>query len=85
LKSFDVPQRANFRFGIKWGPDGKSITYRDWGAGIWRQSIDGGPPQRVEGLPDEKIYANNWSRDGKMFVFTRGVEIRDVVLISSAP
>ena len=36
--------RANFRFGIRWWSDGKSITYRDWGAGIWRQSIDGGAP-----------------------------------------
>jgi len=35
-------------------------------------------------LPDEKIYSNGWSRDGKMFAFTRGTEIRDVVLISNA-
>jgi len=84
VKIFDVPPQANFRYGIRWAADGKAITYRDWGQGIWRQSIDGGPPQRVPGLPEEKIYSNAWSRDGKMFAFTRGVEIRDVVLISSS-
>jgi Tol biopolymer transport system component/DNA-binding winged helix-turn-helix (wHTH) protein len=84
VKIFDVPPQANFRYGIRWASDGKAITYRDWGQGIWRQSIEGGPPQRVPGLPEEKIYANAWSRDGKMFAFTRGVEIRDVVLISGA-
>jgi len=84
VKIFDVPPQANFRYGIRWASDGKAITYRDWGQGIWRQSIDGGPPQRVHGLPEEKIYSNAWSRDGKLFAFTRGVEIRDVVLISGS-
>jgi hypothetical protein len=51
--------------------------------GLWRQAIEGGPPQRIAGLPEEKLYAYDWSRDGKFFAFTRGVEIRDVVLISN--
>jgi hypothetical protein len=46
--------------------------------------LDGGSPERVSGLPEEKIYSNSWSRDGKMFVFTRGVEMQDVILITSA-
>ncbi|HEX6127191.1 MAG TPA: winged helix-turn-helix domain-containing protein [Pyrinomonadaceae bacterium] len=82
LKTFDVPPRANFRLGIHWTPDGSAITYRDWGYGIWRQGIDGGAPARLEGLPQEKIYAYAWSNDGSKFAFTRGMEIRDVVLIS---
>jgi Tol biopolymer transport system component len=84
IKLFDTPPLANFRYGIRWTSDGKAITYRDWGQGLWRQSLDGGPPERVTGLPDEKIYANSWSRDGKMFAFTRGVEMSDVILISNA-
>ena len=83
-KLFDVSPTVNFHSGIKWTADGKAITYRDRGTGIWRQSIDGGASQRVAGLPDEKIGANAWSRDGKFFTFTRGVEIRDVVLISNS-
>jgi Tol biopolymer transport system component/DNA-binding winged helix-turn-helix (wHTH) protein len=83
-KEFDVPPQANFRYGVRWSTDGKSITYRDWGKGLWRQPLEGGAPERIQGLPDEKIYSYGWSRDGKLLAFTRGMEIRDVVLISSS-
>ena len=83
MQILDIAPQANFRYGIKWTPDGKAITYRDWVAGIWRQPIDGSPPQRLPGLPEEKIFPNGWSRDGKLFAFVRGITPRDVVLISS--
>ncbi len=83
-KVFDVPPLANFRYGIRWTVDGKAITYRDWGAGLWRQPVEGGGPQRIQNLPNEKIYSYGWSRDGKNFAFTRGNEIRDIVLISGS-
>ena len=83
-KLFDIPPQANFRYGIRWTGDGKAITYRDWGSGLWRQPVEGGPPQRIQGLPAEKIYSYNWSRDGKTFAFTRGNEIRDIVVISNS-
>jgi Tol biopolymer transport system component/DNA-binding winged helix-turn-helix (wHTH) protein len=83
-KLFEVPPLANFRYGVRWTPDGKAITYRDWGSGIWRQPLEGGPSRRIEGLPDEKIYSYGWSRDGKRFAFTRGSEIRDIILLSSS-
>jgi Tol biopolymer transport system component/DNA-binding winged helix-turn-helix (wHTH) protein len=82
LKLFEAPPLANFRYAIRWTADGKAITYRDWGQGLWRQPLEGGAPERVVGLPDEKIYSNSWSRDGKLFAFTRGVEMRDVILIT---
>lgn len=83
LKQFPVPQTFNFDLGgIRWTPDGRFICYRDWTYGIWRQSVDGGEPQRIEGLPEEKLYQYVWSRDGKKFVMTRGREMRDVVLLS---
>lgn len=81
LKLFDIPATANFRNGIRWLPDGKAITYRDWANGIWRQDLNGGEPQRLKGLPEEKIYTYGWSPDGKQFAFTRGREIGDAVLI----
>lgn len=81
IKVFDVPRLTNFRLGVRWSPDGKFIAYRDWANGIWKQKIEGGEPERVAGLPEEKIYSFGWSRDGKQFAFTRGQEIRDVVLI----
>ena len=65
-------------------PDGKAVTCRDWANGIWRQKLNGGEPKRLEGLPEEKLYAYGWSRDGKQFAFTRGTEIHDVVLITGS-
>ncbi|MFL6230335.1 MAG: winged helix-turn-helix domain-containing protein [Pyrinomonadaceae bacterium] len=81
VKLFDVPDSANFRYGTRWTPDGAAVTYRDWFNGIWRQPLAGGAPQRLAGLPEEKLYAYGWSRDARQFAFTRGAEIRDVVLI----
>jgi len=81
VKLFDVPRLANFTYGIRWTLDGKAITYRDWVNGIWRQPLGGGQPERLIGLPEEKLYAYAWSRDGKQFAFVRGAEIRDVILL----
>ena len=82
IRLFDLPLRANLRLGVHWMPDGNAVTYRDWVNGIWRQDLAGGEPQRLKGLPNEKLYAYDWSPDGKFFAFTRGMETRDVVLIS---
>ena len=81
LKIFDVPRLAIFRYGIRWTPDGKAVAYRDGVDGIWKQSLDGAEPKRLEGLPQERLYSYNWSPNGKLFAFTRGTTIRDVVLI----
>ncbi|MFT3745149.1 MAG: hypothetical protein QM785_12755 [Pyrinomonadaceae bacterium] len=83
IKTFDVPDTSNFRLGVHWTPDGKAITYRDWQNGIWRQSLSGGEPQRLAGLPAEKLFAYAWSRDGRSFAFSRGMSVTDVVLLSS--
>jgi Tol biopolymer transport system component len=84
LKLFSVPRLANLRLGIRWTADGKAVTYRDWTHGIWKQNIDGGEPERLAGLPEEKLFGYGWSRDGKLFAFTRGVEARDVILVSNS-
>lgn len=81
LKVFDVPSTANFRLGVRWSPDGRSITYRDWLNGIWKQDLDEGSAERIEGLPTEKLFAYGWSPDGKQFAFVRGSEIRDIAMM----
>jgi Tol biopolymer transport system component/DNA-binding winged helix-turn-helix (wHTH) protein len=81
LKLFDLPRLANFSLGVRWTPDDKAVTYRDWSNGIWRQPLTGGNPERLKGLPEEKLYSYSWSPDGKQFAFVRGSEIRDVVLL----
>jgi hypothetical protein len=62
----------NAENGLRWTPDGKAVTYRDWNNGIWQQHLSGGAPRRIAGLPEEKLYPYGWSRDGKLFAFTRG-------------
>jgi Tol biopolymer transport system component/DNA-binding winged helix-turn-helix (wHTH) protein len=81
LKLFDVPRLANLRLGVHWTPDSKAVSYRDWVNGIWKQNLDGGQPQRLEGLPEERLFSYSWSPDGKLFAFARGTTTRDVVLI----
>ena len=81
LRTFDLPRLFNFRWGIKWAPDRKALTYRDWGNGIWRQNVEGGGPERLNGLPQEKLAAFAWSSDGRRLAFSRVVGPRDVVLI----
>jgi TolB protein len=83
-KLFDVPPRANFNYALRWTPDGRAVTYRDWGKGLWRQVLDGGPAQQIPGLPQEKFYCYGWSRDGKTFAFSRGTEMRDAVYVTSS-
>jgi Tol biopolymer transport system component len=84
VKSFDVPSSAAFNEGMRWMPDGTAVCYRDAANGVWRQEISGGVPQRLSGVPEEKIYSFGWSRDGKLFAFTRGREISDAVLLRNS-
>lgn len=81
LKVFDVPKSANFRYGIRWTPDAQALAYRDWFNGIWKQPLGGGEPTRLDGLPEEKLYAYGWSPDGKQFAFVRGYEMLDLILL----
>jgi Tol biopolymer transport system component len=71
-----------FNLPIRWTPDGRHIVYRDDVWGYWTQSIDGGEPVKLDGLPREYLYTFAWSKDGKQFAFVRGQELRDIVLIS---
>jgi serine/threonine protein kinase/Tol biopolymer transport system component len=80
-KLFDVPRFAGFNGGVRWGPDGKTLIYRDREKGVWQQALSGGQPQRLEGIPDEEIIRFEWSRDGKQFAFVRGRLIADAVLL----
>ncbi len=82
VSTFDVPRLSNFRLGVRWADNGRSICYRDWRDGIWRQPLAGGPPTLIKDLPDEKFYGYGWSPDNKQFAYTRGHEIKDAVLIS---
>ncbi len=84
VQVFDLPRLYNVRGGIRWAPDGRSLVYRDWKNGLWRQGTDGGAPRLMEGLPEEKLGNFGWSINGERFAYTRISSSRDAVLISTA-
>jgi Tol biopolymer transport system component/DNA-binding winged helix-turn-helix (wHTH) protein len=76
--------RHNSQVTLRWTSDGRSYAYiddRDGVSNIWRQPLDGGPPQEVSTFNDSYIYTFDWSRDGKIAV-ARGNYAFDVVLVT---
>ena len=71
----------------QWSPDGKSILYQvsiNNVTNLWSQPLSGGPPQQVTHFKDSLMTGYAWSRDGKTLACTRGLLLRDAVLISAA-
>ena len=70
-----------------WSADGRSIFYTASNnnvTNVWSQSIDGGPPKQVTDFKDSLMTGFAWSNDGKTLASTRGILLRDVVLISDS-
>ena len=85
-KVFDVAPTVLVRWDtlLRWGPDGRSVTYVDHRGGIdnlWAQSIDGAGPKQVTHFQNSQIFSFDWSREGRL-VASRGVKTSDVVLIA---
>ncbi len=84
VKQIEIPKGASPHIGIEWKPDSSTFTVRDASSGYWNFPLDG-EPYKLVGLPDERFFNCSWSRDGQWFAFTRGEEIRDVVLLQNTP
>jgi serine/threonine protein kinase/Tol biopolymer transport system component len=88
-KEFDIIRGATpFAFGgqLRWAPDGRAlnvIVSRDGVDNIWSQPIDGGQPVQLTYFKSDRIFAFDWSRDGKQMVFARGTVTPDAVLIDN--
>ena len=48
---------------------------------LWSQSIDGGPVKQLTDFKDSLMIGYAWSVDGKQLAMTRGLLLRDAVLI----
>ena len=50
---------------------------------VWSQPLDGAAPKQLTDFKQERIFAFDWSRDGKQLALARGTLTRDAVLISN--
>jgi Tol biopolymer transport system component len=84
LKLFEVPRLADLRTTTQWTPTATAVTYRDWRNGVWKQNLDGGKPERLAGLPEERVLGYAWSPDGNWFAFTRILQTSNLLLMSDS-
>jgi Tol biopolymer transport system component len=84
-QSIPLPQTVFKMAGLKWTPDGNSLTFvtnRQGTAEVWIHSIRSGVRRRILHFPREQIYAFEWAPDGKSLYVSRGPTVFDVVLVS---
>ncbi len=83
-KTFDVPHDGISRAGLRWRPDGSALTYvvhRGGASNIWSQPLDGSPPVQLTRFESKRIFAFDWSKDGRYLACSRGEYDDDAVLI----
>jgi len=85
VKSLEAPPNGDSRQMI-WTADGRTLVYIDTRGGIsnlWSLPVDGSPPAPLTDFRADRIYAFDFSRDGRWVVMSRGNASNDVVLFSN--
>jgi serine/threonine protein kinase len=85
VKIFESQPIDAATYPVRWTHDGRALTYivnRGGVSNIWIQPQDGSPPRQLTDFKSDRIFAFDWSRDGKWLALSRGPEQRDVVLMS---
>jgi Tol biopolymer transport system component len=85
LKTFDIRNSGTIPMMVRWSPDGRSLHYNETRnniTNIWSQPLDGGPAKQLTDFRDLLVSFFAWSPDGKQLAASRGLAIRDAVLIS---
>ena len=60
------------------------MTYRDLRNGVWKQNLDGGKPERLASMPEERVFGYAWSHDGNWFALSRVIHTGNVLLMSDS-
>lgn len=89
VKTYALPDGSGGKqklLSIAWMPDGKSIVYiladTDYENNtLWRQSVEGNPPQKIADLGDEETTQLTVAPDGKSFAVAQGGWRHDAVLL----
>ena len=82
--AFDIPT-SPWRW-VRWSPDSTALTYpviANEVANIYSQPIKGGAPKQLTDFKANTIFAFDWSPDGNWLALARGLETREIVLISN--
>jgi Tol biopolymer transport system component len=89
LRTFDVKLTKlpyTDRQKLQSTSDGRAINYvsiNDGVSNIWRQPIDGSPPEQATDFKDGKIFNFAFSPDNSQLALSRGTRNSDVVLIEN--
>lgn len=84
VKTFDIavsPGRL-----VRWAPDSSALTYVTFNNGVgnlWSLPLTGGAPKQITDFRSNQIFGFDWSPDGKWLALARGLETREIVLISN--
>lgn len=89
VKRLEIPQntRVGWDEGIRWTPDGQSISFvvdNEGASNISTLSINGGKPQQVTDFRESTMFAFDWFRTGQL-VTSRGLNTSDVVMLTDGP
>ncbi|HEX8844121.1 MAG TPA: protein kinase [Pyrinomonadaceae bacterium] len=88
VKTFEIPPGlGGARTILQWARDGRSLLYTAINnnvSNVWGQPLDGGPPVQLTNFKEHIITAYDWSRDGRTLAVSRGILIRDAVLINNS-
>jgi len=80
---FDLPESINPNTFLRWTPDGHAFAYvldHEGISNIWKQPLDGGPPEQITFFKEKQIFSFAWSGNGDL-ACSRGKVNNDVVLI----
>jgi Tol biopolymer transport system component/DNA-binding winged helix-turn-helix (wHTH) protein len=82
LQVLNIPKPYNQI--LRWTPDSKALFYlvdQNGATNIWKQSLDGSPPEQVTQFAEDSIYHYDRFGAGEGLVLSRGRVMRDIVRI----
>lgn len=71
---------------IRWMPNSRALCYivtRQGISNLWQSPINNSAPSQLTNFTSDQIFRFAWSRDGKYLACERGLNISDVILITT--
>jgi Tol biopolymer transport system component len=84
-KAFSIQGSGTITTTLHWSTDGNLLLYTinaNNVTNIWGQPLDGSAPKQITDFKDSLMLGFAYSHDGKQLACSRGILLRDAVLIS---